>query len=40
MREVLIVVALWEIAPLMGAAGFLAIERAVHDGFRDIEHEA
>src|SRR6202030_2260288 len=40
MREVLIVVALREIAPLMGAAGFLAIERAMHDGFRDFEHEA
>ena len=25
--------------PLMGAAGFLALQRALHDGLRDVEHE-
>src|SRR5580700_1244146 len=37
--EILVVVALGKITALMGAARFLAIERAVDDRFREIEHE-
>src|SRR5216683_143076 len=38
--EVFNVVALGEIAALMGPARLLAIERAMHDGFSNVEHKA
>ena len=40
MGEILLIVALGKIAALMGAARFLAIERAMHNGLGDVEHEA
>ena len=40
MSQILVVVALGKITPLVGAARFLAIQRAMHDGLGDVEHEA